>query len=174
MKLKSNLISIINVVIILGLIFFNNACTCKKEKMESSSKSESTVNSGEKYASEFKEMIYSGYGFKQIRPIKRIREEWKEKHLAKLKELINGLKDNEVIELRGHADTQESPANERTISNYGVAHLRSDFLYKLLTANGIPGNKLIITSVGDKETIDGIPGSNSENRRVTFHIKVKE
>lgn len=174
MKLKTNLISIINISIISGLIFFNSACTCKKEKTESSSKSESSVNNGEKYASELKEMVYNGYGFKQIRPIKRIREEWKEKHLAKLKELINGLKDNEVIELRGHADTQESPANERTISNYGVAHLRSDFLYKLLTANGVPGNKLIITSVGEKEAIDGIPSSNSENRRVTLHVKVKD
>ncbi len=119
------------------------------------------------------EMTYDGFGYKQIRPTKRIRVAWINEKMDTLKEIIKQLPKDQVIELRGHACSRKSPENEVTISLYGLGRLRSQFLYKLLISNNIPQNRLKFTSVGDKEPIKGLSKNDAKNRRVTFHVMEK-
>ncbi|MDD5066152.1 MAG: hypothetical protein PHF84_03815 [bacterium] len=119
-------------------------------------------------------LTYSHYGYKQIRPVKRDRDAWKKEHLEDLKDILSGLKQGYVIELRGHSDSRESRKKEITISHEGIGRLRSQFLKRLLLANKLDAGSFQVTSAGADEPVSGISGTDPGNRRVTFHIMKRE
>ena len=168
-KLTSKILFYFSMILIILLFSFCSTPQKKKEPVQEVVK-ETTVG---EFQSELDNMTYSEFDYKQIRPKKKIRLAWIEKHLSRLKEIAEQIPDNYIINLKGHDARGSKKKWPKTVSRYNMGLLRSQYLHSLLKVNGLPMDKFIFSSEADKKPIEGIKHSNPMNRRVTLHIEEK-
>lgn len=93
---------------------------------------------------------------------------WAKKAAPIVKELINMMPENYVLEIRGHADIIGSEsANEK------LSEARAYAVYKALLKQGIKEDKLTYKGLGSSMMIESVKKTDPRQRRVSFKVVKK-
>lgn len=119
--------------------------------------------------------IRPGFSYKQADVRAGEFEDWSVKGLPLIKDALNKLPEDYVLEITGHADASgPATAEGEKKGNVYYSQIRADAVKAALVKQGIPENRIVTRAAGESELVPNIAPDSAENRRVTFSIIRKE
>lgn len=113
-----------------------------------------------------------GFSYKKADVLKDDFNLWAKENINFIREALDRLPEDYVLEITGHADTTgpEEPEGEKK-GNIYYSQIRADAVKEALVKQGIPANRIVTVAAGSSQPISGYDGSDAINRRVTFQVR---
>lgn len=113
----------------------------------------------------------AGFGYKQANIDKNAFNDWAKVNSGYIKESLDKLPTDYVLEITGHSDSTgpENPEGKKK-GNIHYSEERAKVVKNALVKQGIPEKRIKTKGAGSSQPIPGIDGADTKNRRVTFQI----